>query len=122
MAQLYYALDLQDEPDLIEEYERWHQPENIWPEVVDSLRSTGIDDMEILRCGNRLVMVMEVGPNYRAEDRAAHDAGHPRVQAWEDLMWRFQRPLPFAANGEKWVPMKRVFSLKRVLALRGGKP
>jgi L-rhamnose mutarotase len=122
MAQLYYALDLQDERALIEEYERWHQPENIWPEVVDSLRAAGIDDMEILRCGNRLVMVMEVGPTYRAEDRAAHDAGDPRVQAWEDLMWRFQRPLPFAASGEKWVPMKRVFSLSTALALRGGKP
>jgi L-rhamnose mutarotase len=122
MALLHYALDLRDEPGLIEEYERWHQPENIWPEVVDSLCSAGIDDMEILRCGNRLVMVLEAGPTYRAEDRAARDAGHPQVQAWEDLMWRFQRPLPFAADGEKWVPMKRVFSLSRVLALRGRKP
>jgi len=122
MAQLHYALDLQDEPGLIEEYERWHQPENIWPEVVDSLRAAGIDDMQILRCGNRLVMVMEVGPTYHATDRAAHDAGNTRVQAWEELMWRFQRPLPFAAIGEKWVPMKRVFSLKGVLALRGSRP
>jgi L-rhamnose mutarotase len=123
MAQFYYALDLKDEPGVIEEYERWHQPENIWPEVVDSLRSMGIDDMQILRCGNRLVMVVEVGPTYRAQDRAAaHDAGHPRVQAWEELMWRFQRPLPFAAIGEKWVPMKSVFALSGVLALRGGKP
>ena len=122
MAQLYFALDLQDEPGLIEEHERWHQPKNIWPEVVDSIRTSGIDDMEILRCGNRLVMVLEVGPAYRAENKAAYDAGHPRVQAWEDLMWRFQRALPFAAIGEKWVPMKRVFSLSAALAERRATP
>ena len=26
-------------------------------------------------------------------------------------MWRFQRSLPFAEPGEKWVPMQRMFSL-----------
>ena len=26
-------------------------------------------------------------------------------------MWRFQRPLPNAAEGAKWVPMMRIFSL-----------
>jgi hypothetical protein len=35
-------------------------------------------------------------------------------------MWRFQRPLSFAAVGEKWVPMKKVFSLKETLLGREG--
>ena len=26
-------------------------------------------------------------------------------------MWRFQRPLPHAAEGETWLPMMRIFSL-----------
>ena len=58
---LYYALDLKDDPNLIAEYEYWHRPENVWPEIVDSLRDTGVRDLEIFRAGNRLVLVLDVG-------------------------------------------------------------
>ena len=53
----YYALDLKDDPALIAEYECWHRPENIWPDIVESIRAAGIHDLEIFRAGNRLVMV-----------------------------------------------------------------
>jgi L-rhamnose mutarotase len=26
-------------------------------------------------------------------------------------MWRFQQALPFAAPGQKWVPMQRIYAL-----------
>ena len=32
------------------------------------------------------------------------------IAEWEALMWRFQRALPHAAPGEKWVPMQRIFA------------
>ena len=108
---LCYALDLKDDPALIAEYERWHRPENIWPEILDSIRAAGIRDLEIFRAGNRLVMVMDVPEDFLPDVRATADAADPRVQAWEELMWRFQQPLPFAKPGEKWVPMKKMFSL-----------
>ena len=110
---LCYALDLKDDPALIAEYERWHQPGNIWPEIVDSLRAAGIRDMEIFRAGNRLFMLMEVDDDFSPAVRAAADAADPRVQAWEALMWKFQQPLPFAQPGEKWVAMTPIFSLRR---------
>ncbi|HKZ09504.1 MAG TPA: L-rhamnose mutarotase [Rhodanobacteraceae bacterium] len=112
---LYYALDLKDDPALIAEYECWHRPENIWPEVVDSIRAAGIRDLEIFRAGDRLVMAMEVPEDFSPDAKAAADAGNPRVQAWEALMWKFQQPLPFAEPGEKWVPMMRMFSLAEAL-------
>ena len=28
-------------------------------------------------------------------------------------MWRFQQSLPFAEPGQKWVPMRRIFSVER---------
>ena len=113
-VRLYYALDLKDDPTLIAEYERWHQPENIWPEILESIRAAGIRDLEIFRAGNRLVMVIDAPEDFSPEAKAASDAADPRVQAWEALMWRFQQPLPFADPGEKWVAMKRMFSLAKL--------
>lgn len=117
---LCYALDLKDDPALIAEYERWHQPGHVWPEIIDSIRAAGIRDMEIFRAGNRLFMVMEVDEDFSPAAKAAADAANPRVQAWESLMGQFQEALPFAKAGEKWVPMTRMFSLKETLATRNG--
>ncbi len=111
MTCFYFALDLRDDPQAIVQYERWHRAEHIWPEVVASIRAAGIDAMEIFRTGNRLVMTMEVGADYDPAGKAAADAASERVQAWERLMSTYQQPLPWAAPGQKWVPMTRIFSL-----------
>lgn len=118
MPRLYYALDVKDDPATIADYERWHRPENIWPEILDSLRAAGIENLEIFRAGNRLVMAMDVSDDFSPDAKAVRDAADPRVQAWEELMWKFQQPLPFAKPGEKWVKMKRIFSLRDALAAR----
>jgi len=105
------ALDLRDDPALIAEYERWHRRENIWPEIVTSIREAGILDLQIFRTGTRLVMLMRVPPDFDADAKAAADAASERVQAWEALMSTFQQPLPWAGAGQKWVPMRRIFDL-----------
>ena len=118
MRRLYFALDLENDPLLIAEYERWHRPDRIWPEVVEHLRAAGVRELEIFRCGDRLTMVMEVPDEFSAADQAALGAVSQRVRDWEELMWQFQRALPFAKAGEKWVPMARVFSLGHTLQAR----
>jgi len=105
------ALDLKDDPALIEEYERHHRPENAWPEIVASIRDAGIDEMEIYRTGNRLFMVMEVNDSFDPAAKAAADAGNPKVAEWEALMERFQQFLPWAREGEKWVGMDLIYKL-----------
>jgi L-rhamnose mutarotase len=111
MRRLYLALDLKDDPALIAEYEQWHLSGKIWPEVVLSLDAAGVLDLEIFRCGNRLTMAVELPDS---EDGAS-GAALPRIGAWEELMWKFQQRLPFASEGEKWVAMKRIFSLRQAL-------
>jgi len=111
MAKRYcLTLDLKDDPKLIAEYEKYH--EKIWPEITRSLREAGIEDLEIYRLGTRMFMIMEVNDTFSSEAKARADAANPKVRAWEELMWRFQQPLPQAKPGEKWLPMKKIFSLQ----------
>ena len=51
------ALDLHDDVQLIEEYERFHRA--VWPEVIVHLRQHGVLGMEIYRLGTRLFMVLD---------------------------------------------------------------
>ncbi len=106
-----FALDLADDPALIAEYEAHHR--RVWPEIERSLRDAGIDRLEIYRTGNRLFMVMEVAPSFSFEAKSASDAANPKVQEWERLMWTYQRALPWAKPGEKWVLMDRIYELEK---------
>jgi len=120
--QLYFALDLRNDPSLIAEYEAWHRPERIWREIPEFLSAAGILDLEIFRCGNRLVMVMEVSERFSIANYGEMARASDRVKAWEEMMWSFQSSVPCAAPGEKWVPMRRVFSLEETLAAHEPQP
>ena len=119
MPRRCYALDLRDDAAAIAEYERWHRPDGIWPEIAASIRAAGIERMEIFRTGNRLVMVVEVPVGYDDAAKAAADAADPKVQAWERLMERYQQRLPWAGPEQKWVPMKRIFALDEAMGEAG---
>jgi L-rhamnose mutarotase len=105
------TLDLKDDPELIAEYKRYH--ENIWPEIADSIRGSGIEEMEIYLLGTRMFMIMEVNESFSFEAKARSDELNPKVQEWEKLMWRFQQALPQARAGEKWLLMERIFKLQK---------
>ena len=105
-----FALDLKNDPALIAEYRKYH--EKIWPEITQSLKSSGIEDLEIYLLGTRMFMIMEVGDTFSFEKKAKSDEQDPKVQAWEKLMWRFQQALPEAKPGEKWLRMERIFKLE----------
>ncbi len=104
------TLELKDDPALIAEYKRYH--ERIWPEVTRSISDAGICDLEIYLQGTRMFMIMEVDENFSFEKKAAADRKNSKVQEWEDLMWRFQKALPDARPGEKWLLMERIFKLE----------
>lgn len=104
------TLDLDDDPALIAEYRRHHQ--KIWPEIRRSIKDAGIVDMEIYLLGTRMFMVMEVDSSFSFEAKVQADRANPKVCQWEELMWKFQKPLPQAKPGEKWLLMERIFKLE----------
>jgi L-rhamnose mutarotase len=104
------TLDLKDDPKLIAEYKRYH--EKIWPEITESIKDSGIEDLEIYLLGARLFMIMEVNESFSFEKKSKADQQNAKVQQWEQLMWKFQRALPEAKPGEKWLRMERIFKLE----------
>ncbi len=104
-----FALDLHDDPTLIAAYDRYHRA--VWPEILESIRASGILDMRIYRYGNRLFMLMEVDTDFSFDRKADMDATNSRVQDWERLMWDYQVAVPGAKPGEKWVLMEEIFHL-----------
>lgn len=109
MTKHCFALDLVDDTALIAEYEYWHQ--NVWTEIKESILTAGITQLEIYRTGNRLFMIMETDETFDAAKKTAMDAANPKVQEWEQLMWKFQQALPWAKEGEKWIQMDKIFNL-----------
>ena len=106
------TLALKDDAQLIEDYKKVHAPNAAWPEITQGMKDVGIIDMEIYILGTRLFMIMEVDETFTPERKQMMDAANPKVQEWEKLMWQFQQAPPGAKNGEKWLPMERIYKLE----------
>ena len=104
------VLDLHDDAELIARYRAWHAPGAVPPAVTLAIRASGVTRMEIHLSGDRLIMLVEGG-----EEGAASD--DPDVQAWERLMDRFQKPVPWAESGAKWTAAERIFDLEPLRTL-----
>jgi L-rhamnose mutarotase len=109
MPRCCLTLDLKDDPKVIAEYRRHH--EEVWPEVLHSLRDAGILDMEIYLFGNRLFMILDTVDGFTFEAKLKADAANPKVCEWETLMAKYQQALPGSKPGEKWRMMELVFKL-----------
>jgi L-rhamnose mutarotase len=105
------TLDLKEDPQLIAEYKRYH--EKIWPEITRSIKDAGVVNLEIYLLGTRMFMVMEVNDQFSFAAKAKADSENPTVREWEQLMWKFQKALPSAKPGEKWLLMENIFKLEQ---------
>ena len=112
MKQFVLALDLKNDPHLIAEYEAHHRA--VWPEIIQSIRASGILDCSIYRIENRLTMILKTTDEFDFSQKAIDDLNNPKVQEWETLMWKYQQALPTARLGEKWILMKSIFQLSQI--------
>ncbi|MGV8880269.1 MAG: L-rhamnose mutarotase [Sphingobacteriaceae bacterium] len=109
MKRYCLTLDLKNDPQLIAEYETLHR--KISPAISASIKAAGIEDMQLFRYENRLMMIMEVNESFTFEKKAEMDAANEHVQAWETMLWKYQQPLPNTRPGEKWMLMENIFKL-----------
>jgi len=112
MKKYCLACDLKDDDRLINAYDAYHR--EVWPEIKNSLKQSGISEMEIYRTGNRLFMIIEVTGEFSFEKKAAMDLANPIVQKWEALMSEFQQQITWAPDNVKWVLMERVFNYEAI--------
>src|SRR5437667_75516 len=75
------TLDLKDDPELIAEYKRHH--EHVWPEIIQSIKDSGVLDMEIYLLGTRMFMIMEVSKDFSFEAKTEADRRNPKVHEGE---------------------------------------
>ncbi len=111
MTRYVLTVNLKDDPAAIQTYREYHR--RVWPEVLESLRSVGVERMDIHMLGRRLVMILQLtdGLDFRRAF-ATHMSSSPRVAEWERLMKSLQEPSPDAAPGEWWAVMEPVFRLE----------
>src|SRR6476469_4097657 len=110
MKRYCLTLALRNEPELIQQYEAHHKA--VWPEIIRSIKDSGIESMQIYRYGTILCMIMEVNDNFSFEKKQQADATNEKVQEWEELMWKYQQPFAEAGKNEKWMLMDKIFDLK----------
>lgn len=112
------ALDLKDDPKLIEEYRRWH--ERVWPEVLEALRGIGLQEVKIFLHGNRLFMYAEAPDDFDPATAYQGYTASAKAAEWDGLMRRCQQRVPEAPEGMWWTPMELVFDLAAQLRTHEG--
>ncbi|MEI6895341.1 MAG: L-rhamnose mutarotase [Colwellia sp.] len=105
------VLELKEDDKLIQLYEVYHQAGNVWPEVIKSIKDSGIKNMTIYRLNTQLIMILDVGQSFSFEEKSRHDLNNKKVQEWELLMEKFQKIESDNPHDGKWKLVNRIFSL-----------
>ena len=103
------ALDLKNDPAVIEEYKEWHR--KVWPEVKEALGEVGITAMRIFVIGNHVFMYMEAKDDFEPGRDLQEYRRFPRAMEWDELMRPLQQKVPEAGPDDWWAPMELAFDL-----------
>ena len=100
-------LDINEDPELIAQYKKWHSEEYSWPEIRQGIREVGILEMELYIRGNHLVMIVDASADFDWQTAMDRLATLPRQAEWEAFVAKFQGCSAEARSDEKWQPMER---------------
>ena len=102
--------DLKNDPALISEYLKYHSPEHHWPEIMEGIKASGVEVMDIYLVDNRMFMICEVPVSMSIDDCWEKMGVFPRQSEWAELMSKFQQAVP--GHPLEWVKMERVFTMR----------
>jgi L-rhamnose mutarotase len=100
-------LCLQDDPEKIAAYKRYH--EAVWPEVLARIREVGIERMQIFLRGRRLFMYIDTDDAFEPVRDFPRTMETPKAREWNELMATLQQRAPEAHAHEWWALMESVF-------------
>lgn len=103
------ALDLKDDPELIEKYKHYHKRENNWPEINEGIRKAGIRVMDIYLVDARMFMICEVDEDANFSACWNEVGSYPKQGDWAGHMNNFIQALP--GHKVEWVKMEKIYSL-----------
>ena len=103
-------LNLKDDPELIALYKEHHR--NVWPEVLEGIRDSGITRMKIFLKGRHMFMYCETHDDFSPRNSSKNPIQVRKNDEWQELMHKFQEQLPGSPRGEWWGPMEEVFDLE----------
>ena len=109
MKQYGLTICLQDDPEKIAAYRRFHQ--SVWPEVTSRLRAFGVEQMHIYLLGTRMFMYIVTDDKFDPAHDFARINEDPTSARWNELMAGLQQRAPEAAPDQWWAPMELVFDL-----------
>ena len=73
-----FALDLKNDPSLIDQYKAHHK--NVWPVIEENLLQSGIINLEIYHVANRLFMIMDTHETFNLEEKSSVDKNNLKIQ------------------------------------------
>ncbi len=109
MQRIIQTLELNESEEALQAYLKAH--DEIWPEIVEGIRSVGIETMDIYRLGYTLVMVVELPDDICFDEAMQRLATLPRQQEWEEFVGRYQKCDPKSTSSGKWKRLTRFFQL-----------
>ena len=114
MKTFAYTLQLKNVPGAIEKYKEYHRA--VWPEVLQSIKRSGVSRSKIFLLGTRLFLIIEADDSVNSGNVQEYVTGE-REKEWDNLMRTFQLPVPEAKPGEWWAGMELVYDFEEQLSL-----
>jgi len=105
------CIELNNDPNLIEEYIKLHAMGAAWPEITNGMKEVGILDMEIYISGTTLFMIMDTKADFNHERAMAKLAALTRQSEWEALVSKYQKTSSDSSAGQKWKLLERIYKM-----------
>ncbi|MEN7547999.1 L-rhamnose mutarotase [Rapidithrix thailandica] len=112
LKEYVFTVNLVDDETKVREYLDYHR--QVWPEVEESFRKAGYEQIRIYHFARSLCMIIAVREGVDlAEAGKISAAYHKKVKAWNALMDGYQEGVPGTLAGQTWVEMEEIYVFKK---------